>query len=590
LDDPQKSRLKRFAIAIFAIVTLMYFRSLNYPFAFDDTHSIVSNAAIQLPKNLLKIWTAASFCSSSPENWGYRPLMTMSHSIAWIVGGGATWPFRIEKIFLFSGVGFLLFLIWSRLFKTPGFYPNPSPRIGINWRSRPYEWSITPEFAAAILAVLFVVHPANTQIVLYIAATSTLLCGFWYLVAYYLYLRFRESGDRRELIGVCLAFFLSVMAKEEGITLPAVVVLTEFFLPAPKSKAIRTQAITSVALTGIAAALLLRFMFAETSNLARGDATRWEYFLTQIRAYPHYLRLAIWPSGLNADNTEFGFSTSIRETNVLVAIAINAALVFLAFARRKRNPIFLFSLLWFYIAISPASSIVPLAEPVNDHRMTLAYFGLFGALIPALLIGIERLFPAPHPLAAERSSGWVLSAVFLGLIITTEVRIPVWSSPEALWTDTSDRNPNSGRAQNNLAISYFSTGDYAQAKTLLDQCERVRPNYPVCKINLGEALSFLGRESEAESKYQEAIRLAPYDESARYFYARFLFNRGRYTTAKAMFHDIVELTHGTYLDAALDEAQCEKRLGNESEAEAILTKLEMRFPNHPKVIAARRNP
>ena len=91
-----------------------------------------------------------------------------------------------------------------------------------------------------MLAAGFAIHPANTQVVNYIAATSTLLCGFWYLAGYYLYLRFRDDPKTPTLLAGGLAYALACLAKEEGVTLVAVIALSEFFLPRP-APGVRTR-------------------------------------------------------------------------------------------------------------------------------------------------------------------------------------------------------------------------------------------------------------------------------------------------------------------------------------------------------------
>ena len=218
-------------ISLIAFVMLQYGWTLRHPFFFDDSHTIVANSAIQSPGNLLRLWTASSYHSASPENWGYRPFTVFMHSLSWLVGGGATWPFHLVKKLTFALVCFLIFLIWRTLWRYPGYFPNNPPRIRFKAGKLDFTWLVTPDSAALVAAFVFAIHPANNQVVNYISASSSLFAGFWYLFAYSLYLAFRQERRLNYLALSCAAYAVSVLSKEEGITLPAVILLSELLLP-----------------------------------------------------------------------------------------------------------------------------------------------------------------------------------------------------------------------------------------------------------------------------------------------------------------------------------------------------------------------
>lgn len=563
----------RLALTLLAFVFLIYAPTLHYPYFFDDTHYILNNAAIQTPANLLKLWTSASYYSVTPENWGYRPFTTFIHSLAWLTGGGATWPFHVEKIILHSLVCFLLVLVWGKLWTQPGFYPSAPPTLRFRWRTKDISWPITPSIAALALGFVFAAHPVNTQVLNYISATSTLLSGCCYLAAYYFYLRFRESPRGSFLIGSFALYALAVLAKEEGITLVVVILLTEYFLPDRKK---RKLAIAGYITLAILLALLLKSMFAESSNIARGSITRWDYFMTQWRAYLHYFKLLIWPSGLNADNLEFGFSSSFWNIQVIAALFGNLFIIGWAWLKRKRYPVFIFSLLWFYAAVSPASSIIPLAEPVNDHRMFIAYFGLIGAVFPWILKGIDRGF--------RNFSGVASVLIFIALIAGTEFRNQAWSSQETLWGDTVKKNPTSPRALNNLALSHMVRGEWPETLELLDRCLEVAPQYTICRANRAIVLMDTGRDAEAEAEFRQAITMEPFQTKIKYHFARFLVNHGRLSEALAYFKDIDQITSGADREAKIGWARAAMGLGRYPEALTVIQEARAHFGDQPQIM------
>ncbi len=61
------------------------------------------------------------------------------------------------------------------------------------------------------------------------------------------------------------------------------------------------------------------------------------------------------------------------------------ALAWVASRSRETRPI-AFGVLWFLIALLPTSGVVPLSEPMNDHRMFFPFVGLILAVVwPAWL-------------------------------------------------------------------------------------------------------------------------------------------------------------------------------------------------------------
>jgi tetratricopeptide (TPR) repeat protein len=571
----------RFAILLFSVVFLIYASTFGYPFYFDDSHYIVNNYAIHNPANLLKLWTSASYYSVTPENWGYRPFTTFIQSLAWITGNGAFWPFHLEKIVLHTVTCFFLYRVWEKLWNTPGFFPSPIPTLRWNGLGSAHEWTLTPKRVAMATALFFAIHPANTEVMDYISASSTLLSGTCFIAAYFYYLRYRESPKMGLLIGALVLYALSVLAKEEGITLGGIIVLTEIFIPRREN---RLKSLISFTVVGVLLALLLRYEFAESSNLARGVLSRWEYFITQWRAYLRYFRLLIWPTGMNADNLEFGFSHSFFEPEVLAALFGNVVVIAFAWFQKRRYPIFLFSVLWFYAAISPASSIIPLGEPVNDHRMYIAYFGLLGVVVPWFFATIDRVLTRlSTPGIVRRNTA--LFAVFGGVALAggTVSRNFDWKDTETLWTDTVEKNPNSGRALNNLSIAFMAKGDWKRTRELLELCEQRDPGYPICRINQAIASAASGDDAEAEEKFLAAIAFDPLRPTAKNFYAQFLAARGRYHEAMQRFREVDEMISGVDLGVKLGWANAAFNVGLFDEVRNYLQDAARRFPGDPQI-------
>ncbi|MFL5813668.1 MAG: tetratricopeptide repeat protein [Bdellovibrionia bacterium] len=490
---------KRVWLGLLFLIAAVYAPSLSVPFHFDDEHTIHMNESLHHLSGIPKIWTDLTTSSYLPDNRNYRPLKNTIDTFCWTIGNGATWPFHLWKIFMHSVVCLCLFLIWRRLWRVPGWYPLTENVPGF----------LKSERIALVLAVIFAVHPVMTEVVTYISASSSLQCAMFYLLGYLSYLAWRDQGSSKFLAAALLSYAASCMSKEEGITLPAVIVLTEVFIAEgdwiQKAKcAIRRSWPFWLAFVGLAA--FMAHMVPETNARSRGNVPPIEYFMTQWRAWIWYMRLWFWPWDLNADNVEFGFSSSIADPRVIQALIGNVLLLVAAFLYRKKFPALLFGLLWYYITISPASSILPLAEPVNERRMYLSYIGFTGG---ALVLMLWLFYDALSPKVSARQSFAVLSLIVVGSMVGTLNRINVWQTPENLWVDTVAKNPSSGRAQNNLALIYMQRAQYPQALEHLNRCEQAWPNYMYCALNKG-IIGIATKDTDlAEKSLLRALTLDP---------------------------------------------------------------------------------
>lgn len=498
--DISKFNLKLWLCAL-GLSFLVYLPSLNGPFILDDAHTVQSNDAIKNPANFLKLWTSARYYSSSPDNWGYRPMQALYTWTSWQVGGGATWPFHAFKILFFSFVATFFVLMWRRLL------PQMSKEVIL------------------LGGLFFLVNPVHTQVVSYIAATSTLMAGMFVSFSLYQYLRFREDGKLWRYAVSVIAVFFAMMSKEEGITILGMIPLIEVFMRYREGRlrfGLRDLAVyAGYVLSGVLALALILSMFEPTSDLARGSMDRWIYFATQFRAYLRYMAMYFVSYDLNADNLQFGFASSWTEPTVLITVALNLILIGVAFYSMKRAPLLLLALCWFYGAISPASSLVVLAEPVNDHRAFLAYLGFAGLSFP--------LFQ--WVLSKGQVERIVLIALVVGYGGWTMARNVTWSSNVNLWEDTIAKNPGSVRAHNNAALNYMHRSEWTRSAEILDACLVIEPRYAYCLINRALVGAARGEEQLAESLYLRAIEADFAGVNARRYFSEFLLARGRLTEA-----------------------------------------------------------
>src|SRR3970040_2142661 len=91
------------------------------------------------------------------------------------------------------------------------------------------------DVAALASGLIFLVHPFNSEVVNYITARSSVMCTFFYLLAFWVWIRYRLRGTY--YIASLLFFILAILTKEIAITIPVILWLYDLYFVPVKEKA-----------------------------------------------------------------------------------------------------------------------------------------------------------------------------------------------------------------------------------------------------------------------------------------------------------------------------------------------------------------
>lgn len=460
-------------VAAIAIVIGAYSNSLDNSFHFDDSHVIENNLYIRSLEHVPRYFTDAYTFSSLPQNATYRPLVSLSLALDYARGALDPRPYHVTQIVLLLITGALLVV-----FFTP----------------------IAGELPALFAATLFCVHTANTETMNLISARSELLSTVGLLASFVLYQR--SQFARRSLLYL-VPLAIGALAKAPLVVFAPLLFAYALLIERKSPREAVRIALPSLIL-GIALLAFLNSMNA--SEWESGGGSAWSYLITQPFVWLHYARLFILPIGLTAD-TDWTTFAHWYDTRAVVGFAFIGVLIFAI--RRASAPV-AFGLIWFAIALLP-TSLFPLAEVANEHRIFFAFIGL--VLAAATYI---------------RTRNVAIAAVLLLCVhaFATHQRNEIWKSEETLWADVVAKSPGNGRAWMNYGLTQMAKGDYAAAKRNFEHAATLVPNYSTLEINLGIVKGELGDHTAAEEHFRRALALRP-DVSAHLFYARWLAKRGR---------------------------------------------------------------
>jgi Flp pilus assembly protein TadD len=517
------------AAALLAVL-VAYSNHFRNEFHFDDAHTIQNNLYIRDLGYLSRFFTHPETFSSLPTNQSYRPLLTTTLAVDYRLAGGLNpLMFHITSFSLFLVQCSALVFLYRRLMDA--VRPHP-----LN------QW------LALFAATWYALHTAIAETVNYIIARSDIMSSLFTVLAVLMY---ASRGRARTWHLYLVPAAGAVLSKEQGVMVAPMlfvyaalferkVSLQELFNPRVFLAVLRPTVPAFVICTGI---LLLGMQLS--TNFSPGGS-RWPYLMTQPYVLLQYALLFVAPIHLSAD-TDLSPFTTVVDGRFFAGIIFIAAAVWAVFVTSRRaitRPI-AFGILWFFLALVPSSSVIPLAEVMNDHRMYFAFVGLILSATWAIAIAMPQLQPATKvsPLVAA-----IALSVLAAHAVGTWQRNIVWRTEESLWRDVTEKSPKNGRGLMTYGVIRMAQGDFATAEFYYNRALEFTPQYAYLHINLGVLKAAQGKRDDAERHFLDARRYDPGNPEACFHYAKWLATWGRADEAAVLARRAVELSPG-HVDA-----------------------------------------
>ena len=521
-------------LLVIGVGLLAYYNSFTGPFIFDDAPSIATNPTI---RHLWPMWqTLTPPRVTTVEG---RPIANLSFAINYAFGGTKVWGYHALNVIIHVLAGLTLLGIIRRTLRLP--------------TSRQRFGSVASPLAF-IIAVIWMVHPLQTESVTYMVQRTESIMGLFYLLTLYCAIRGAESESPNIWYGLSAASCLLGMgSKEVMVSAPLMVLLYDrTFLSGSFKEAWRQRRRLYAMLA--ATWFLLGYLVILTGNRSgtagAGTGVAWSaYGLTQIQAIAHYLRLSVWPHPL-----VFDYGTALASNvNLPCALIVIVLLVGTLIALR-RWPAVGFLGVWFFIILAPTSSVLPVAtQTMAEHRMYLP----LAAVVTMVIIGgfafgrnILRLRPQIQQTIVWGAGGVVASV----LVILTVQRNHDYRSEIAIWQDTINKLPSNPRAHYNLGHTLEKTGRIEEAIGQYEQALRIEPDRADTHNSFGVTLVQVGRIQEGIEHYEQALRIKPDYAEAHNNLGNVLFQTGKLDDAMVHYQQALRIKP--------DYAEAHNNLGN----------------------------
>jgi hypothetical protein len=472
--EPRVGRKERLQFAIFfvsvilACVLVLYLPAIHGGFIFDD---------LMLP-----------LAAGQPIDWSKvtRPVLVLSFRLNAIALGDNPADYHLVNLAIHAFNTCLVFVVLSRLLSMAG-------------------WAEKRRLAGACTgSLVFLIHPLQTESVSYVSGRSESLAALFVLLAYvvFLYAQPKPISWVRAL-AVMVLFGIGVKTKENAVSMPAILFLTDVMFPRPFSMEgpRRNWRLYALMLPGAALAALGIFRMLATAGTAGFSVAtfKWyQYAFTEARAIFAYLRLSVLPVGQMLDH-DFPTSRTITQYGALFYILLLAGLIFAAIRWRQRCVLASFGFLMFLTWLAPTSSVVPIDDALVERRMYLPLMGL-------ILVGCDLV----TRLKLRKTAIWTLvSAMLLTFGGLCYARNQLWGKPELLIAMAAADAQNNPRPLLNLAEVLIQRNRCDLAVPYLQRAERILPRNYYVNASWGRVLACLGRADEGMQHLQLAAQLQP---------------------------------------------------------------------------------
>jgi tetratricopeptide (TPR) repeat protein len=184
---------------------------------------------------------------------------------------------------------------------------------------------------------------------------------------------------------------------------------------------------------------------------------------------------------------------------------------------------------WFFIILAPTSSVIPIKDPVYEHRM---YLPLAAPVTLAVLAVFHLVARKPVGSIRRAIAVTVSVLVVVALGFGTVRRNRVYHSAESLWRDVASTRPRNARAFENLGTVLMVERRIHEAIPEYQRAVELDPDFASARNNLANALSQTGQFGEAIKHYDEVLRVEPFHADAHINKAHAFDRLGR--TAEAI--------------------------------------------------------
>jgi tetratricopeptide (TPR) repeat protein len=371
--------------------------------------------------------------------------------------------------------------------------------------------------------------------VAWVSERKDVLSTFFWLLTMTTYAWYAERPGLGRYLLVMVSFALGLMAKPMLVTLPAALLLLDYWplrrWPVEEPHATRYAPATlhwllaeKLPLMALVAGSVLLTLRAQADLVQPLDR-----FPLSVRvanalvSYVTYIGMTLWPVNLAIYYPHQ--REALASWQALAAASVLAGLTaWLLWAGRKRRYLAV-GWLWYLGTLVPVIGLVQVATQALADRYTyvptIGLFILFAWGMADFCCGAEVRVIAVSVLT---------SAALAIFLVLTYFQVQYWRDSEALWEHTLAVTERNHVAHNHLAMAFIDKRQFAEAAKHFEAALRLRPHERAYGY-LGIVLFELGELDEATRQLERAIQFEPDWPKSRLYLGRVRERQGRHEEA-----------------------------------------------------------
>lgn len=449
-----------------------------------------------------------------------RPVPMITFYLNYLVDGMNPYYFRVANAFLMACAAGTVVILLLYMLEIPGVSVHGTPS--------------QKRIVSIGLGLVFLLHPANIYVVLYVWQRMALLSGLFFFLALASYLGTRTGRIQNSLMGYsscAIMFFLAMASKENAIAFPGVLLLAEYalFKTTPRDLLKRSAVFIVVALIAL---LALSFLERPYGDMARDDGlfrTLAAYYLDsgltpaqvamgQCVVFFEYLRMVLLPLPSNVHLISAQIVPSAMTDPPITAVAVAGVVawtVVLGVFLLRRRPLVGFGTLFFVVNLLPEAITAP-QYLFWGYRVFVPMFGLLLVAADGILFLINLPQSRRGKLVVKAGLATAVMAAICLVSYTAASKAVLWTDSVAFWTDARNRTPmHDPRVEKRIKIQTLNLlgshlrarGAIQEAVALHQEAMQVDPRYPQTYLDLGAAYAQAGQLDDAATTHQELLRL-----------------------------------------------------------------------------------
>jgi len=366
-------------------------------------------------------------------------------------------------------------------------------------------WLLSKNLLITItISGLFALHPLHVESVAWATERKDVLYAFFYLLSLLSYHYYNERNSKKYYVFAVLFYILSCFSKVMAITLPAILILYDYFYLQKRSWKIILNKIPFFIISLVFAIIAIKIMELEGRGAADINYNLFDKIITACYGLFFYIHKAVLPINLSVIYPYPEKTGTLLPFIYLISPILIGMIFWIVFFYKKSNAVIKACFLFFIISILPVLQLIPNTFTIAaDRYFYLPSLGLFGIAAYLLNYAVEQ---------KKIRSSFAYTLV-LGIIIIFSVatynRCKVWENSITLFSDVIKNYQASDVAYGNLGLAYNNKGDFKTALPLLEKAAVLNPKNSEVLNNYGWALSMNKQYEQAIEQFNRSIAVYP---------------------------------------------------------------------------------